>query len=126
VTRVTSTPGMGQVHATQAQLNAMAQKCEETGQSIASGMAQVLDRVQALSGTGMAGAANAALQEVSLQLNDGLTKVLQALDELAGKMSSASAQYGVNDGDAAAEIRAAADATGNGFITGILTNTNPR
>ena len=114
---------MGQVHATQAQLNAMAQKCEQTGQSIASGMAQVLDRIQALSGSGMAGAANAALQDVAVRLNDGLKKVLNSLDELAGKMSSASAQYGVHDGDAAAEIRKAGDAVGDSFITNTMLGT---
>jgi hypothetical protein len=99
----------------------MAQKCEETGQSIASGMAQLLDRIHGLSGGGMAGAANVALQDVSVQLNDGLKRVLDALDALAGKMSNASAQYGAHDGDAAAEIRAAAEATGNSFIVDTLT-----
>jgi WXG100 family type VII secretion target len=120
VTYVTSTPGLGEVKASQAQLNAMASKCEETGQSIASGMAQLISRIEALSGTGMAGSANVALQDVSHQLNDGLKTVLNALDDLAGKMSHASSQYGVHDGDAAAEIRAAAQATGDSSITKIL------
>ncbi|WP_207386240.1 WXG100 family type VII secretion target [Protofrankia symbiont of Coriaria ruscifolia] len=117
---MTGTPGMGQVHATQAQLNSMASKCEETGQSIASGMAQLIDRIQALSGAGMAGRANVALQDVSFQLNEGLTKILNALDELAGKMSSASSQYGVHDDDAAQEIRAAAAATGDSSVMSVL------
>jgi uncharacterized protein YukE len=108
------------VHATQQQLNAMAQKCEETGQSIASGMAQLLDRIQSLSGAGMAGSANAALQDVSIQLNEGLKKILNALDELAGKMSNASSQFGVHDQDAAQEIRAAAAATGDSSVISIL------
>jgi WXG100 family type VII secretion target len=111
---------MGQVHATQEQLTAMAQRCEDTGQSIATGMAQLLDRIQALSGGGMAGAANNALQGVSVQLNDGLTKIINALDELAGKMSSASQQYGVNDEDAAQQIQAAAAATGDSSVISIL------
>jgi hypothetical protein len=84
-------------------------------------MAQLLSRIEALSGSGMAGSANAALQEVSQNLNEGLRKVLNALDDLAGKMSNASSQYGVHDGDAAAEIRAAAQATGDASITSILT-----
>lgn len=104
----------------------MAYKCEETGKSIARGMAQLLDRIQALSGGGMSGAANAALQESSVRLNDGLTRVLNALDELAGKMSSASKQFGVQDGDAAETIRNAAAATGDSFITNVLTNTPTR
>jgi len=112
---------MGTVHATQAQLNAMANKCEETGESIANGMAQLLSRIQGLSGAGMAGQANSALQGVSVQLNEGLKKVLGALDELGGKMTSASSSYAFNDGDAAADIRAAGEATGDSFITGILT-----
>jgi ABC-type transporter Mla subunit MlaD len=111
---------MGQVHATQDQLNAMAQKCEETGESVARGMAQLIDRIQALSGAGMAGQANSALQDVSSQLNEGLKKVLNALDELAGKMSNASQQYGVNDQDAAQEIRSAAAATGDSSVMSVL------
>src|SRR5947207_15565351 len=43
-TTLTATAGLGQVHATQAQLNSMAQKCEETGQSLARGMAQLISR----------------------------------------------------------------------------------
>jgi WXG100 family type VII secretion target len=111
---------MGQVHATQDQLNAMAQRCEDTGQSVARGMAQLLDRIQGLGGSGMQGTANNALQDVSVQLNDGLTKIINALDELAGKMSSASKQYGVHDEDAAQEIRAAAASTGDSSVIGIL------
>jgi WXG100 family type VII secretion target len=111
---------MGQVHATQDQLNAMAQRCEDTGQGLAQGMAQLIDRIQALGGGGMAGSANNALQGVSVQLNDGLTKIINALDELAGKMSNASKQYGVNDEDAAQEIRAAAASTGDSGVIGIL------
>jgi uncharacterized protein YukE len=98
----------------------MAQKCEETGQSVATGMAQLIQRIETLSGVGMAGQANAALQDVSIQLNDGLKKIISALDELAGKISSASSQYGVNDQDAASEIRSAAAATGDGSVMSIL------
>lgn len=111
---------MGQVHATQEQLSAMAQRCEDTGQNVATGMAQLLDRIQALSGAGMEGAANNALQGVSVQLNDGLTTIINALDELAGKMSSASQQYGTHDDDAAQEIRSAAAATGDSSVVSIL------
>jgi len=114
---------MGQVHATQEQLNAMAQRCEDTGQNITTGMAQLIDRVQDLGGSGLQGSANNALQGVSVQLNEGLTKIINALDELAGKMSNASKQYGVHDDDAAQEIRAAAAATGDSGVVSIL---NPR
>jgi WXG100 family type VII secretion target len=117
---VTTTPGAGQVHATQDQLNLMAQRCEDTGQELAQGMANLLDRVQALSGSGLSGSANSALQNVSHELNAGLTKVLNALDELAGKISSASSQYGVHDEDAAREIRAAAELTGNSTVISAL------
>lgn len=111
---------MGQVHATQDQLNAMAQRCEDTGQSIATGMAQLLDQIQTLSGGGMAGTANNALQDVSVQINDGLTKIINALGELAGKMSHASKHFGANDEEAAQEIRAAAAATGDSAVMSIL------
>jgi WXG100 family type VII secretion target len=110
---------MGQVHATQQQLNTMAQKCEETGSSLSSGMAQLIARIEGLSGGAFAGQANSALQGVSAELNDGLRKILNALDELAGKMSNASKQFGVNDDDAASEIRSAAAAAG-GNVSSIL------
>jgi uncharacterized protein YukE len=113
---------MGSVHASQHQLTAMANKCEETGESIARGMAQVIDRIQGLSGSGMAGSAMGALQGVSAQLNEGLTKVLNALDELAGKMSDASSRFGVRDHDAAEEIKRAAAGVGDGSAYSILSN----
>lgn len=111
---------MGQVHATQAQLNNMANKCEQTGQSLATGMARLIDRIEAMNGRSFAGSANSALQGVSAQLNDGLTKILNALDELAGKMSNASKQFGVHDEDAANEIRQAAASVHNGSVASIL------
>jgi WXG100 family type VII secretion target len=117
---LTGTPGVGQVHATQDQLNAMAQRCQNTGEELATGMARLLDRVQALSGGGMSGSANNALQSVSSDLNQGLTTILNALDELSGKISNASSQYGVHDDDAAQEIRAAAASTGNSTVISVL------
>lgn len=117
---LTSTPGMGTVHATQPQLNAIAHKCEETGESIARGMAQLIARIEGISGTAFQGSANSALQGVSAQLNEGLRKILDALDELAGKMSSASTQFGVHDEDAANEIRAAAGEAGSASVVSIL------
>jgi ESAT-6 family protein len=111
---------MGQVHASQEQLNAMAQRCEDTGQNIATGMAQLLDRIQALGGGGLAGTANTALQDVSVQLNEGLKKIVSSLDELAGKMSNASRQLGTSDEEAAHDIRTAAAATGDGTVISLL------
>jgi hypothetical protein len=98
----------------------MAQRCQDTGERLSSGMAQLLDRITSLSGSGMAGAANNALQSVSGDLNEGLTKILNALDGLSGKISDASSQYGVQDEDAASEIRAAAEATGNSTVISAL------
>ncbi len=97
----------------------MAQRCQDTGAGLKDGMAQLVDRIQSLGGSGMRGSANNALQDVSVQLNDGLTKILTALDELSGKMSNASTQYGVNDEDAAQEIRSAA-AAGDSSVVSIL------
>lgn len=104
------------MHATQAQLNAMAQRCQDVRERLATGMAQLLDRVTDLGGTGMSGSANAALQNVSADLNNGLTKILNALDELSGKISNASTQFGVQDDDAASTIRNAAAATGDSAV----------
>jgi WXG100 family type VII secretion target len=98
----------------------MAQRCEDTGQELTTGMAQLLDRIQSLSGGGLSGSANNALQSVSSELNQGLTTILNALDELAGKISHASSQYGVHDEDAASEIRAAGQATGNSTVISAL------
>ena len=98
----------------------MAQRCEDTGERLANGMAQLLNRITALSGSGMAGSANNALQGVSADLNNGLTKVLNALDTLAGKISSASTEYGVQDQDAARDIQQAAELTGNSVVINAL------
>jgi WXG100 family type VII secretion target len=117
---LTGTPGVGQVHATQEQLNAMAQRCQDTGERLATGMAQLLNRITALSGSGLAGSANNALQSVSGDLNSGLTKILNALDGLSGKISDASTQFGVQDEDAATEIRNAAEMTGNSAVINAL------
>ncbi|MEJ3743588.1 WXG100 family type VII secretion target [Actinomycetes bacterium KLBMP 9797] len=77
-------------------------------------MAQLLDRVTDLAASrGMSGTANSSLQSVSSDLNNGLSKILNALDELAGKISSASKEYGVQDEDAANTIRQAAGDTGD-------------
>jgi WXG100 family type VII secretion target len=111
---------MGQVHATQSQLNAMAQKCEDTGASLSRGMAQLIQRIESMNNRAFAGQANDAFQGVSAQLNDGLRQILNALDDLAGKMSDASKQYGVNDSDAANEIRQAAASVGDGSVASIL------
>ncbi|MEU6203280.1 MULTISPECIES: WXG100 family type VII secretion target [Micromonospora] len=117
---MTDTPGLGQVHATQEQLNAMAQRCNDTGEGLAQGMAQLIERIQTLGGGGMRGSANNALQDVSVQLNDGLRTIITALDELSGKMTNAATQYGMNDEDAATEIRNAAAETGDTSVMSIL------
>lgn len=108
------------MHATQAQLNQMAQRCQDVRERLATGMAQLLDRVTDLGGSGMSGSANSALQSVSADLNNGLTKILNALDDLSGKISSASSQFGVQDDDAASTIRNAAGATGDGAVISAL------
>jgi WXG100 family type VII secretion target len=117
---LTDTPGVGQVHATQAQLNTMAERCMTVREDLAQGMARLLDRINDLGGQGMRGTANNALQSVSADLNNGLTKILNALDELAGKISDASTQYGVNDEDAAQTIRQAAGDTGDSAVISAL------
>ncbi|WP_173159269.1 WXG100 family type VII secretion target [Phytohabitans suffuscus] len=117
---LTDTPGVGNVHATQAQLNQMATRCQDVRERLATGMAQLLDRVTDLGGGGMSGSANSALQGVSADLNNGLTKILNALDELSGKISDASTKFGVQDDDAASTIRNAAGATGDSAVISAL------
>jgi WXG100 family type VII secretion target len=111
---------MGNVHATQAQLNNMAERCQTVRETLAQGMAQLLDRITDLGGGGMSGSANNALQSVSGELNNGLMKILNALDELSGKISTASRDYGVQDDDAANTIRQAAAETGDGAVISAL------
>ncbi|MEV6306865.1 WXG100 family type VII secretion target [Actinoplanes sp. NPDC051861] len=98
----------GQFHATQEQLTAMARRCGETGQTVSSGMNQLMGQIQTLGGGGFQGTANNALQEVSVQLNEGLRKIMSALDELGGKMSTAASAFATNDEDAAQAIRSGA------------------
>jgi hypothetical protein len=68
----------------------------------------------------MSGSANNALQSVSGELNNGLIKILNALDTLSGQISTASKDYGVNDEDAANTIRQAAGETGDGAVISAL------
>jgi len=110
-------PGIGQVTATQAQLDAMAQRCQETRESIAQGMAQLIQRIESIT---MRGAAANALQEKSAQLNDGLKKVMDALDWLSGQISNASRQYGVQDDEAAQQLRSIAADSGSGLVSQVL------
>lgn len=117
---LTDTPSVGNVHATQAQLNQMATRCQDVRERLATGMAQLLDRVNGLSGSGMSGSANSALQRAGDDLNQGLTKILNALDELSGKISDASTQFGVQDQDAADTINKAAASTGDGAVVSAL------
>jgi uncharacterized protein YukE len=114
---MTNTPGVGVVDLTPDQLVAMANRCEETGQDLATGMAQLVERIESMPG---AGAAYGALQSQSQQLNDGMRQILNALDTLAGKISNASTKFGVQDGDAAATINKAAASTGDTGVISIL------
>lgn len=98
----------------------MARKCDDTGSSLASGMVQLMQRIESLGGGGFAGSANNAFQSVSSQLNDGLRKILNALDELGGKISSAGAQLANQDDAAAQQIRKAGAATGDTQILNVL------
>jgi len=97
----------------------MARRCEETGASLASGMASLIQRIESMPGSG---AFYGALQTQSTNLNDGLKRILQALDTLAGKIDAGAAHYGNQDSDDAADINKAAQmaSTGQGGVYGIL------
>jgi WXG100 family type VII secretion target len=108
------------VHAAQPALDAMARRCDETGSSLASGMAQLMQRIESMNGGAFAGSANTAFQGVSGELNDGLTKILNALDRLGGQISAAGAQLANQDDAAAQQIRRAGAGTGDTHIIGVL------
>lgn len=119
---MTATPGLGRLSASQASLENMARRCDTVGSSLATDMAQLIQRIEELEGSAFAGQANAALQDVSHDLNDGLRKIINALDDLASKMSSAGAQYTTHDGDASQQIRSAAAAYGSSPYGGVVTS----
>lgn len=89
----------------------MARRCEETGASLAQGMSQLIQRIESMPG---AGAAHSALQTQSMHLHDGLTTILRALDELAGKIDAGAAHFGNRDSDDAADINKAAQMASQG------------
>jgi|GEM_PF-1673523 len=97
----------------------MARRCEETGASLSQGMSSLVGAIESMPG---AGAARNALNAQSTHLQDGLTKILQALDELAGKIDRGAAHYGSRDEDDAADINKAAQMAvhGQGGVYGIL------
>src|SRR4051812_5933962 len=96
---------MGAVHATQDQMTTMAHRCDETAANLTRGMAQLVAGIQGLSGTGLQGQANNALQNTTQHLDHGMRTIVAALTELAGKMTNASNQFGGHDEDVASRIR---------------------
>jgi uncharacterized protein YukE len=99
-------------------LNQVASMCENTASSLADGMSQLINRVEALGGGGMNGKAYNAFAGVSHELNQNLKIILDALDDLAGKMSNASSEYGLHDGDAARTIMNAAGGDAANLLRG--------
>lgn len=92
----------------------MAQRCQETRESIETGMNNLVRRIESIT---MRGEANNALQMKSAELNRGLRTVLDALDELSGKISKASTQYGAQDDEAARDLRAIAADSGGSVVS---------
>ena len=103
----------------------MVDQITTTRQSIADGAARLMEEIENLGGAGMAGTANGALQGTSgALLNDGLTKVLSALDQLGDFLTGASQSSQSRDEEAAADIAKAANAHGgHGSIASVLSPT---
>lgn len=104
--------------ATPENLGILAKKCETTGENIAGGMNQLIQRIENLRGGGLVGATGTALGNASDQLNRGLTTILNALEELAGKINRAGSHYTLRDQDSARTITSAAG--GDGGVLNIL------
>lgn len=116
----TPTPGLGNVHVTQEQLTTMATRCTTTAENISTNLTNLIDRIQALSGSGMSGQANVALQNSSAQLNGGLRKVIGALNGLAEQISSANVRLGAQDEEAAQMINNTVAGVGDQSVAQVL------
>jgi hypothetical protein len=104
--------------ADQTKLESTARKCETTGQSLAQGMGQLIGKIEDLgSGRNMVGMSYQALLNESQHLDSGLRTILQALNELAGKMSDAAQKYGSAVDDASREIQAVGNMAGTNDLS---------
>jgi uncharacterized protein YukE len=76
------------------QLQRVTSQCQGTGDSLSRGMANLISEISSMPG---AGAAYQALQTQSANLDEGMRKILRALDELADKMGAASVDFSNDD-----------------------------
>lgn len=91
---------------------AQAQQCDRISEDLVARMKTLVGQIEGLSGTGLAGMADKALQGSSQRLHQGMLQITQALGELAGKMRNAAGELSTNDSDVARTIDTAADLGG--------------
>lgn len=106
------------------------QRAGEANNAISGHMSRTLGEIQGLSGSGLSGAANAALQQASVDIDQGFRKVLGALEDMAGQLRSALNRIESQDQSAATAISSATqDLTGatapSAPITSALTTPSP-
>jgi ESAT-6 family protein len=104
----------------------MVSRAGEARAAISRRMSQTMGEIQGLSGAGLSGAANAALQEAAVQIEQGFGKVLGALDDLSSQLSGALRQISDRDDSAGSDIRTATQSIGDTPITNALTGTQTR
>ncbi|WP_238005619.1 WXG100 family type VII secretion target [Dactylosporangium sp. AC04546] len=94
------------------QMVAQAQQCDRISEELVARMTSLVGQIEGLSGVGMAGLADKALQGSSQRLHQGMVQITQALGELAGKMRNAANQLSTDDSDVARTIDTAGDLGG--------------
>ncbi len=89
-------------------------------------MGQTIAEIQGLSGPALSGSANAALQEAAVQIEQGFSKMLTALDDLSNQLTNALSRLGQRDEAAGADIRAVTQSIGDTSITDALSRPQTR
>ena len=108
----------GRLNAGESAIHQMATRCRDLASSLQTGMSQLITQVEDLSGVSLNGSANVALQGVSAELDDGMRKILQALNNLGDNMDRNANLYAQQDADHASQLKSAG--TIQGGVTNVL------
>ena len=93
------------------QLQRVQSQCQGTGDSLSRGMQSLIGEISGMPG---AGAAYQALQTQSVNLDEGMRKILRALDNLAEKMGAANVDFSHTDQEFGDNITRAAQSAQGG------------
>jgi WXG100 family type VII secretion target len=85
-------------------LSDAANKATQAGESITLNLTRLLNEIESQAGS-FQGGAGTSFQSVSQELGGQLRNILEALNEMAGNVSSANQLFGSTDADAAEEIK---------------------